>query len=332
MTEIGIQSIIEMLSQSIGIEGAEKIIAEVINESGLHRKRFYSEEEFYRICEDLKKRGGFIKIFATLVATPAFREMQYQKIIEKEKREKEEIETLYTQLQKSNKELKRMHEEIIRKEKLATIGTLASGVGHELRNPLTSIKMVAFFLLRNLKTDDPKVKNFLEILNNEVNVVNKIITDLLDFSRIRKLNKVKVAIDNIIEESIKSSHLNKKIKIIKEISSELKEIYVDPDSMKQVFVNLITNASDAVENGGEIKIKTTIQEKEMEIGFSDTGCGISKEIVDSIFEPLVTTKAKGIGLGLAIVRNIIEQHNGKITVETDEGKGTTFSIILPIEE
>ncbi|MFN3966537.1 MAG: sensor histidine kinase [Endomicrobiia bacterium] len=329
---INIQSIIWMLADSIGIEAAENILDKSIREVGFDRKVSYSEEEFLKICENLKKKGGYIKIFATLVASPVFREIQYQKMIEKEKKEREEIETLYKALQKSNEELKKMQEELIKKERLSTIGTLSSSIAHELRNPLTSIKNIAFFLKKYLTEEKPKVKELIELLNKEIEVMNKIITDLLEFSRVTKLEKVKISIEKVIDEALNSVVILEKIKVIKEIPSDLKEVYIDPIRMRQVFVNLITNACDAMSDGGELKIVVKIEPAEMKIDFSDTGHGISKEVISHIFEPLFTTKAKGIGLGLAVVRSIIEQHNGKITVESEVGKGTTFSIILPIEE
>ncbi len=344
MVEINVQLILSMLSQSIGIEGAEKVINEAIRESGLPRAAFYSEEEFKLICGNLEKKGGFIKIFASLAITNEYREKQYQILIEKEKKEKhelglwaKEIETLNEELRISNEklkianeELKIMHEKTIRSEKLATIGRLASGVGHELRNPLASIKNISFCLKKYLKSTDSRINELLDMLSKEVDTANKIVTDLLDFSRVKQLNNIEVSLIELIDDAIKAVVTKDNIKIIKNVPTNLKNIFIDKDKIRQVFINIIENAYQSINSSGELRIAANIEGEVIKISFTDTGCGIDKNIIDHIFEPLFTTKAKGIGLGLAIVRDIIESHNGLITVESEVGKNTTFTILLPI--
>ncbi len=245
---------------------------------------------------------------------------------------KDEIGELANAFNKMANDLNEYQSKLLYHEKLATIGLLASSVGHELRNPLASIKNVSYYLKNYLKISDPRAKEFLYMLSKEVDTANKIITDLLDFSRVKQLNKVYFSLITMIVDTLKEVGENEKVKIILNISPDIKDVYADKEKLKQIFINIITNSYQAIVNKGELKIEANINDNLLKIIFSDTGCGINKEIIGHIFEPLFTTKAKGIGLGLAIANDIIEKHNGKITVESEEQKGAIFTIILPIEE
>lgn len=245
---------------------------------------------------------------------------------------KDEIGELANAFNKMANDLNEYQSKLLYHEKLATIGLLASSVGHELRNPLASIKNVSYYLKNYLKIPDPRAKEFLYMLSKEVDTANKIITDLLDFSRVKQLNKVYFSLITMIDETLKDIGENEKVKIILNISPDIKDVYADKEKLKQVFINLITNSYQAIANKGELKIEANINNNLLKIIFSDTGIGINKEIIGHIFEPLFTTKAKGIGLGLAIANDIIEKHNGKITVESEEEKGAIFTIFLPVEE
>jgi len=226
------------------------------------------------------------------------------------------------------REMKHLQEQILRQEQLATVGKAVSGVGHELRNPLASVKSIAFFLKRHLAGADSQTVYFLDLLEKEVESMNKIATDLLDFSRVKKPNKMPVLLEELLDDTLQSLTISSKVRIIKTISADVKKINVDPDRIKQVFINLITNSYEAMPNGGEICIKAERQAEMVKITFNDTGCGMNEEVLKRIFDPLFTTKRKGIGLGMAIVHDIIKQHEGKIEVASIPGKGSTFTIFL----
>lgn len=234
------------------------------------------------------------------------------------------------ELEKALEKVKNIQQDLIKVEKFATIGRLASSVAHELRNPLASIKNIAYFLSKMRTFDDDKSKNMVQMLSSEVLRANKIITELLDYSRIKKLTKMPLDIEAFFDKVIKMLSLPENIKLIRKI--ERFDVVLDPDKMTQVIINLISNAMDAMPpNGGEIIISTKKTDSICQIFVQDNACGMSKDAVTHIFEPLFTTKLKGIGLGLCIVKEIIEAHNGKISVSSEENIGTTFTIELPLK-
>ena len=257
------------------------------------------------------------------------------KELNKEKKEllnlKIEFEDRNQELEKALEKVKNMQQDLIKAEKFATIGRLASSVAHELRNPLASIKNIAYFLskMRTFDNDD-KSKNMVQMLSSEVLRANKIITELLDYSRIKKLTKMSLDIESFFDKVIEMVPLPENIKLIRKI--ERFDVVLDPDKITQVIINLISNARDAMPpNGGEIIISTKKLDSICQIFVQDNACGMSKDTVKHIFDPLFTTKLKGIGLGLCIVKEIIEAHNGKISVSSEENIGTTFTIELPLK-
>ncbi|MGB2843432.1 MAG: ATP-binding protein [Candidatus Aminicenantaceae bacterium] len=226
---------------------------------------------------------------------------------------------------------KEMQERLIRSEKLAVLGQLAGGVSHELRNPLGSIKNSAYFLNMALEKPEPEVKETLEILEREIATSERIISSLLDFARTKPSIKRKVNINNIIQDGLIRAKIPKNIKLTRKLDKELPDILVDPDQLRQVFSNIILNAIQALHEGGKLIIKSkTLSPKWAVVSFKDTGSGISKDTMGKLFEPLFTTKAKGIGLGLAVTKTLIEGHGGTIDVESEVGKGSTFTVHLPI--
>lgn len=250
--------------------------------------------------------------------------------------EKQDLLKLKIMLEQRGKELEEtldkvqnIQQELLRSEKFATIGRLAASVAHELRNPLASLKNISYYLSKIGSFEDVKAKKMLDMLSSDVSRANKIITDLLDYSRAKKLNKLEMWIDEFIDKAISNVVLADNIEVVKKL--ERFKAIVDPDKMTQVLINLISNAKDAMPNGGLIKIFCAKKESSFEIKISDDGIGMSKETVSHIFDPLYTTKLKGIGLGLSIVKEIVDAHFGDMTVESVEGKGTIFTITLPLE-
>lgn len=246
----------------------------------------------------------------------------------------EELRAANEELLATNQELHETQERLLRSEKLAVIGQLAGGVGHELRNPLGAIKSVAYYVRSKINKADlayqePKILEFLDIMDDEINTADKIIGDLLGFSRVGKPSVSPVNIDTVINKALAHSTIPKNVILRRNLDSHLPEIKIDVEQINQVMVNVITNAVQAMPDGGELNISTAPGVNALVIEVSDSGCGIPPNNLDRIFDPLFTTKAKGIGLGLAVCRSIIERHQGRIDVESQERKGTTFSIELP---
>lgn len=247
---------------------------------------------------------------------------------------KEELRIRNEELQAANDKLLETQEQLIRSERLAAIGQLASGVGHELRNPLGAIKNAAFYIRRragntDLPNTEPKVMEFLSIIDEEVNSANKVITDLLGFSRVGKPAAAPANIAGIIEDALKYTPVPENVKLSKDINRGLPMVMVDGEQIKQVFINIVLNALQAMPEGGRLDIKGSDKGRFVEVEFTDTGSGIPEEIKNKIFDPLFTTKAKGVGLGLSVCRTIMERHDGEIRVKSQVGKGATFTISLP---
>ncbi len=221
-------------------------------------------------------------------------------------------------------------EQLYRKEKLATIGKIAGSIGHEIRNPLGVISNSTYFLNIKLKDSDEKVKKHLNILQREILRVNEIISDLLDFTRIKQPFFKEVDINIFIKDILENFKFPENIILKKHLDAELPRIQIDSNQIQQAFQNIILNAIQAMPEGGKLEIKTLTSENTVEIVFKDTGVGIPRENLQKIFEPLFTTKAKGIGLGLSIVKDIVESHKGMIYVESEVDVDTSFTVKLPI--
>lgn len=227
-------------------------------------------------------------------------------------------------------EKKKMEERMREAEKLITLGHLAAGIAHEINNPLGNIAIYLHLLEEKIKKED--IDEELEIIKREIKRAKKIIEDLLEFSKPKKLKIEKIDINKIIEDSLNLiKNMPPNTKIIKKFSS-IEEIYGEKERLMQVFLNIIVNACQAMPNGGELKIETFKEDKKIKIKISDTGVGIPEEDINRIFEPFFTTKepGKGSGLGLSVAMSIIKEHKGEIEVESKVNKGTTFTITLPL--
>ena len=240
-------------------------------------------------------------------------------------------EKLEDLVEKRTKLLKQTQSRLVKTERLAAIGELAGMVGHDLRNPLTGIKNSAYYLKKK-GTEISKVqaKEMLDTIDRCVDYSNKIVSDLLDYSREIHLELTECSPRLLLFESLAMSQVPEKVKIVNCLKNK-PNLKVDSEKIKRVFINLIKNAVDAMPNGGKLTIASKQVNDDLEFSFADTGIGISDEVMPKLFSPLFTTKAQGMGFGLAICKRIIEAHGGKITVKTAKGKGTTFTVTLPIE-
>ena len=230
-----------------------------------------------------------------------------------------------------NTELKRMEEQLVRKENLVTLGQLAGGVGHELRNPLGVMSNAVYYLKAILPEADETVKEYLEIISAELHKSESIVSDILDLSRTRPAEREETDLSELAD-TIMKKQLSRNVKVNTEIPRDLPPVFIDPVQIGQVLDNLVTNACQAMPDGGKLTINAKVENKKISLSISDTGCGISNENIKKLFEPLFTTKARGIGLGLTLSRNLVEINGGSLEVESKEGVGSTFTVILPAEK
>ena len=244
-------------------------------------------------------------------------------------------QTKYTVVIKDLTETKRLEEDAKRNEKLSAMGELASGVAHEIRNPINAIGMIAQRLNKEFTTTHNQ-KEYLDItqlLRGEVNRINKIITQFLNYAKPIELNLKPVELKPYFEEIFHLFEDQAKQKAIKFIlqKDDSLNIQFDPDLIKQTLLNIVQNAFDAVNNGGEVILQYFKAKKIFIIQVSDNGVGISQDQQKKIFDLYFTTKKDGNGLGLSISQKIISQHNGSISVSSIVNNGTTIKIILPIQ-
>ena len=217
------------------------------------------------------------------------------------------------------------------KKKLEGMNEVSRMVGHDLRNPLTGIKNASYILKKNYGTKmDEKGNTMLKTIDDCVEYSDKIVKDLLEYSCQIKLEKIKTNTRQLVNDSLSTLAIPSSMHVINEASDEF-SVSVDIGKIERVFSNLIKNALDAMPNGGELKITNGQNHNLVEIAFSDTGTGMSQEVLQKLWTPFFTTKAKGMGVGLSICKRIIEAHGGKIKVASAPGKGTIFTVFLPLE-
>jgi signal transduction histidine kinase len=204
-------------------------------------------------------------------------------------------------------------------------------VGHDLRNPLTGIAGATYYLKTKLASkEDKKVLEMLKLIENNIKYSDKIIGDLLEYSREIRLEATENTPESMVKEALLAIQVPKKITIVNRVKSKPK-LNVDKEKMRRVFINIIKNAFDAMPKGGTLTIESKAAGRSVAFDFSDTGSGMSKETLGRIWSPLFTTKAKGMGFGLPICRRLVEAHGGKINVESQVGKGTKFTVTVPVE-
>jgi signal transduction histidine kinase len=231
-------------------------------------------------------------------------------------------------------EQKLLEKQIERSERLSAMGELASSVAHEIRNPLNSIGTIAQQLGKDFypKENEEEFKSLTQVVYKEVRRINETIESFLKFSKPQPIKSEKFAAHELFDQLAKqyNSLLAKKNIVLNMNIADIGDVVWDKTQMTQVFINLFENAISAVADKGEIRIDVAERkEKQVEIIFADNGSGISSENLKRIFNLYFTTKSKGSGIGLSVVQKIISEHNGLISVQSEPGKGTIFTIILP---
>ena len=280
--------------------------------------------------------------FSNLLADPSVESIviNFRDITERKQAENE-IRQLNAELEQRvedrTRELSAAQEKLVRHEKLVVLGQMSSSVGHELRNPLSVINSAIYYLKMIQPNAAEDVKEYLGIIDQEVRTAEKIITDLLDFSRTKSVDREAVSVSELIRRTLERFPVPESVAVTIEVPPDLPQVFVDVHHMTQVLGNLTVNACQAMTSSnestlivGQLSLYSTVQNDMINITVKDNGAGISAENMNKIFEPLFTTKTKGIGLGLAVSQKLVAANEGRIEVESEAGKGTSFHVYLPI--
>jgi len=219
--------------------------------------------------------------------------------------------------------------QLVAKERLSAIGELAAVVSHELRNPLASLSNTLFVMRQDIERhDESSLAEQLGVAERQVERAVRIVSDVLDFARSGEPNKRSVRFDDLLDEILLTSSPPDNVEVIRSTEPDLTAM-VDPDQLRRVLINLMTNAYQAMPEGGTMQIETSFIGGNARIVLTDTGVGISEAAREKIFHPFFTTRSHGTGLGLAVVQRIVDAHGGSIALESAPGAGTTFAILLP---
>lgn len=236
------------------------------------------------------------------------------------------------------RELKELERQLLRTEKLSSLGKLSAGIAHEINQPLTGVLTFASLLKRKFDDDDATRKD-LEIIVRETTRIRRIVQGILDFARETPMRKQKKQIEAVLDQTLELIVHQQRffgVSLIKQYGKDVPAVTIDASLMEQVFMNIILNGVDAMKGSGTMTIRTRPAGEYVDIDFQDTGVGMPESIIDKIFDPFFTTKdstqGMGMGLGLAVSYGIVKNHNGDIVVKSKEGSGTTFTVRLPIDQ
>jgi len=242
------------------------------------------------------------------------------------------------QLKRTRIKMEEANKKLVQAEKLASIGRISASIAHEIRNPLTSVKLNIQKISESTRLSELE-QDHLSLSQRGIHQIENFVKEMLNFTRSAQLNVDFFQLEQILDESVKMiiNRLEmKKIELSMDLPADLPAILVDGDRLRQVILNILSNGIDAVEEGGRINISAALveenRERRLSILIEDDGRGISEADWENIFEPFFTKKASGIGLGLANARKIIEQHGGTLKIAPKHGKGAAFEILIPYKE
>lgn len=271
----------------------------------------------------------FLMLSGAMVVTAGFVQFFLQHAIEELQMYREQLERLVAERTNA---LVTAQERIIRQERLAVLGQLAGVVGYELRNPLGVISNAAYYLNMVTPETNEKEREYVELVQLNTQEATQIVNDLLVFAQATPVKQSAMNVSENVGEVIAQQPAPENVTFHQAIPVELPCIYVDKLHIMHILSNMVINAYQAMPDGGQLTIAAQVIQENIEISITDTGIGIPPENMDKIFEPLFTTKSKGIGLGLAICKNLIEANDGRIHVESKIGVGTIFRLYIPIYE
>jgi C4-dicarboxylate-specific signal transduction histidine kinase len=240
-------------------------------------------------------------------------------------------EDLDAKVKQRTQQLLAAQEELVRKEKLAVLGQVAGSVGHELRNPLGVMSNAVYFLQTVLADADETTREYLNIIQSEIAASERIVSDLLDSVRTKPPQPETVGVQELLEQTLRKLSIPPSVAVQLDIPATLSALRVDAQQIHQVLRNLISNGVEAMPQGGTLQIRAKADEaaKKIIVSVRDSGLGMTAQQLDRLFQPLFTTKPRGIGLGLVVVKNLTQANGGTIEVESEAGKGTLFTVTLP---
>lgn len=252
----------------------------------------------------------------------------------------DEIGALTLAFNQMTRDLRQSRHELIQAERLATAGKMAASFAHEIRNPLSSMRMLAQMLMRKKELPEARREQSMRYILEEIERIDVIVKGLMNFARPAALELAPHDLNQALQEVLELMEANlnhHQIGLVRKFDPELPKVLFDRDKLKQAFMNIVLNAMDAMPNGGTLEIRTAVPRRsdtrhweQARIDVVDTGMGIPSENVERLFEPFFTTKSQGTGLGLANAKRVLEQHGGEIRLESTVGKGTTVSLWLPL--
>ena len=282
----------------------------------------FKVHDWWQVEVDLELRVVFLAIVGNLANTLA-QDLRVQS--EKHRRAAE-------QLAEANLHIQQVEEAVRRSDRLAALGQLSAGLAHELRNPLGTMKASAEMLARSVSAENEVAREVAGFISSEVDRTNSLITRFLQFARPLRLELEKADLAQTLDRAVALVEREVQgVAIYKNYAPEIPPFAFDAELLERVFYNLVLNAVQATQAGGAVTVKTRAAGGMVEIAVIDRGAGIDAKQRDSIFNPFFTTKPQGVGLGLAIVSKIVDEHGGKITVESEPGKGSVFRVLLPVE-
>ena len=256
------------------------------------------------------------------------------RLAEAGREERRRYQSAAEQLAAANQSLQAAEAAVRRSERLAALGQLSAGLAHELRNPLGTIRASAELLKKSVGTDNPVAAELAGFVASEVDRTNSLVTRFLEFARPLALRTEPCELTEVVDSAVARLERDGKgghVAVYKNYSPDVRPFPFDAELMERVIYNLLLNAAQASPPDGAITVKTRPTDGRVEISVIDRGSGIQPEHLESIFNPFFTTKAEGVGLGLSIVSKIVDQHGGKMTVESEAGKGSVFRIYLPLQ-
>src|SRR5271155_5786065 len=265
--------------------------------------------------------------------------MVVNRFVVENRRQTRRYQELAETLAETNRRLELAQEEARRSERLAALGQLSAGLAHEIRNPLGVIKGSAEMLNQKLEASNPLASELAGYISTEVNRLSALVTRFLDFARPQHLDRPRQPVEKIVERALKSVAAQwpgPAIRVEREYAAGLPDVPLDENFAEQVFINLVQNAYDAMVDGGTLRVTIAAVQRDrsdgVEVRFADSGPGVPAEMREQIFNPFVTTKQKGVGLGLSIVSKIVDDHGGVLRLEADGGPGACFSVFFPLDE
>lgn len=279
---------------------------------------------------------AFYQMMKNLKLVTASRDELNHEVTERKKAEQQLEEyknILEIKVTERTQELKKTQELMLQKEKLATIGRLSGSVAHDIRNPLGAIGNSVYYLQQTSgKIPEEKQIKHLKLMEREINRANEIITDLMNFSKENKPVFQRENMNIFLKEVINDFRFPDDVSVELDLKENLPSPLFDPSQFQRIFINLILNAVQAMPDGGQLYISSNCEDNFIIVQFKDTGSGIADDDYQKIFDALYTTKPKGVGLGLSIVKSFIDKHNAKIEVQSEADHGATFTICLPIDQ